>query len=223
MDEVHLWYTTLHAAHAYLQRYRSLLDDAECERAARFRSEQDRDRYVIGHGMLRELLGLHLGEDPTEVRMERGPYGKPYIPGHPLHFNLSDTKDAVLIAITRNEEVGADIETMTRTVDHAAVSEHYFTPEEIEDIRAATESKRRFLELWTRKEAVLKASGIGIMEDLRVLRVNGARNENWITHREFMRMAAPAYHVQGFHIGAHHLVSLALAVPRKAVRAWKMH
>jgi len=218
MDEAHVWFATLDALRDRMGTYADLLDTEEHERAARFRFEQDRERYILGHGLLRELLGRYLSADPVTIRMARGEFGKPYIAGHPLHFNLSDTKDAVLIAFSRHQEIGADVETMTRTVDHLAVSEHYFTPEEITDIADAADGKRRFLELWTRKEAVLKASGVGIMDDLRALRVDAEHNASTITHDAFVRMAAPEYHLRTWHLGADHIVSLAKGAAFKSIR-----
>ncbi|MBK6774278.1 MAG: 4-phosphopantetheinyl transferase family protein, partial [Flavobacteriales bacterium] len=58
---------------------------------------------------------------------------------------------------------------MSRRVDHLSVAEHYFTPEEIAVIASSADGKRQFLDFWTRKEAVLKASGVGIMDDLKIL------------------------------------------------------
>lgn len=216
--EAQLWFAKVDTLRDRIDAYAALLDAEEHERAARYRFEVDRERYIIGHGLLRELLGHYLDQDPAVVRMARGEFGKPYIPGLPLHFNLSDTKDAVLIAFSRTHEIGADLETMTRTVDHRAVSEHYFTPEEVGDIAQATDDKRRFLELWTRKEAVLKASGVGIMDDLRVLRVNAGHNTSLIAHEAFLRMTAPEYHLRTWHLGMDHIVSLAAGVPFEATR-----
>ncbi len=210
---VDVWFAPLHELHGRIAAYAMLLDTAEQERAARYRFDLDRERYIIGHGLLRKLLGRYLNQDPAHVRMVRGEFGKPFIPGHPLHFNLSDTKDALLIAFSLENEIGADIETMNRTVDHQAVSEHYFTPEEIADITNTDDQKRRFLELWTRKEAVLKASGVGIMDDLRVLRVDAELNENTITHEAFVRMASPEYHLRTWHVGDDHIISIAGSVP----------
>lgn len=206
---VHLWYAPLERLRERLAAYTELLDPVEVDRMRRFRFTIDRERFILGHGLLRTLLGGYLERDPSLLRFTRGPYGKPFLERKDLRFNLSDTKDAVLIAFASGLELGADIETMAREVDHKAVSEHYFTPPEIRVIEAADDPKRRFLELWTRKEAVLKASGVGIMDDLRVLRVDAPRNSMLIDHEAFVAMAAPQYHVRTWHFGSDHLVSLA--------------
>jgi 4'-phosphopantetheinyl transferase len=204
----HIWFARLEALRGRIPAYRALLDEEELARADRFRFEVDRERYIIGHGLLRMLLSHHTGIAPQAVTTARGKYGKPYLEDRSVHFNLSDTKDAVLIAFA-TEEIGADLETMTRTVDHLQVAEHYFTPAEIDWIKRSDDSKRRFLELWTRKEAVLKASGVGIMDDLRVLEVHGACNRMRISHEAFVADAAPEYVVRTWRIGAEHVVSLA--------------
>lgn len=217
-DGIALHYATLAKHRDRIAGYRALLDPVEMDRAARFRFAEDRKRFIIAHGLLRTVLGDRLGASPAELRFGRGPYGKPFIEGSDLRFNLSDTKDALVIAVGHEGEVGVDIETMTRTVDHHAVGQHYFTSEEVEVISRATDSKRRFLEFWTRKEAVLKASGVGIMDDLRVLRVDGAVNTMTITHQAFVQHAAEQYHLHTWHLGAHHILSLAQEAPVPGVR-----
>ena len=207
--EVHLWFATLDSLRHKADAFEASLDPVEIERADRFRFATDRERFVLGHGLLRSLIGRYLQRDGSLVRYARGPFGKPFLEGKDLRFSFSDTKDAVLVAFAHGAEIGADIETMERTVDHGAVSEHYFTAEETSDIASATNGKRRFLELWTRKEAVLKASGVGIMDDLHVLRVNGSKQEMAITHEAFIAHAAAEYHVRTWHVGSDHIVSLA--------------
>lgn len=252
-EGIGLYFATLETQRERIPAFRELLDEREQERAARFRFDVDRERFIIAHGLLRTLLGERVGTRPEELLIARGPYGKPYIAGSDLRFNLSDTKDALLIAITHGQEIGADIETMARTVDHMAVSEHYFTPDEILSIRnvanqgtnpehrnctvdpvlrrslgeggsgrhteaAQKLTKRRFLEFWTRKEAVLKASGVGIMDDLRVLRVDGAVNTMTITHEAFVEHAAEGYHLRTWHLGEEHILSVAQDGPINGVR-----
>lgn len=204
----HIWFAHLEEMRDQIPEYRALLDEEELARAERFRFQLDRERYIIGHGMLRMLLSRYTGILPKEIKTSRGKYGKPYLQDRSIHFNLSDTKDAVLIAFAK-EEIGADLETMQRRVDHMQVAEHYFTPAEIEWIKNSSDTKRRFLELWTRKEAVLKASGVGIMDDLRVLEVHGECNRMQINHEAFVADAAPEYVVRTWRVGADHVVSLA--------------
>ncbi|HRH39656.1 MAG TPA: 4'-phosphopantetheinyl transferase superfamily protein, partial [Flavobacteriales bacterium] len=214
--DVQLWFALLSDLLPRIAELENLLDPVEIERAHRFRSPHDRERFVLGHGALRELLGRYVGSEAADLRFARGPYGKPFLEGNPIHFNFSDTKDAILIGVARSP-LGVDVETMAREVDHRAVSEHYFTAEEITAIREAGEgSKRRFLDYWTRKEAILKASGVGIMEDLRVLRVDAVRNAMTIEHEAFIEHAAPEYRVRTWHVGEEHCVSLAMSdVPRE--------
>ncbi len=206
--ETHLWYATLASLAHRTTNYRTLLDGEEQARSARFLHEHARGRFVLGHGLLRSLLGQYLGAPPAALVLHRGEFGKPFLEGHPVHFNLSDTKDAVLVAIA-GRPIGADIETMNRHTDHLRVADHYFTGAEVESIRKAGNGKRRFLELWTRKEAVLKACGVGLMDDLHSLEVGNPTNTMAISHPDFVRLAAPAYHVGTFPAGTEHLVSVA--------------
>ncbi len=216
---VHLWYAKLDVLRPNLVRYSDLLDPVESERAKRFRFLHDRERFILGHGVLRELLGRYLNRDGSLIRFSRGPFGKPYLESKKLHFNFSDTKDAILLGFTSGQEIGVDIETMSRDVDHGAVSQHYFTPNETTAIQAAgPDAKQRFLEFWTRKEAVLKASGVGIMEDLRVLSVDAAHNVMTIEHEAFVTMAADQYHVHTWRVGIGHLLSLASEAPFQTVQ-----
>lgn len=208
---VRLRFAPLEELHHLETEFLGTLDAGERARAQRFRFAADRSRFILAHGWLRMWLAERLGADPAGIMIKRGPFGKPFVEHPTLQFNLSDTKDAVLLAMTDGPAIGADVETMTRRVDHAAVSAHYFTAREDAGIGMAADPKRRFLELWTRKEAVLKASGVGIMDDLHVLQVDQPVNHCVIDHPEFVRHAAPAYDVHTWHIHAGHIVSLAVA------------
>ncbi len=216
-EHVQLWFAELSDHLAQLDQLRELLDKEEVARAERFRFEHDRQRFIIGHGLLRQVLAQRLNARPSDIRFSRGAHGKPYIPEAGFHFNFSDTKDAILIAVCHGAELGVDVETMARTVDHMAVGEHYFTPEEVADIHDTSDPKRRFLELWTRKEAVLKASGVGIMDDLKVLRVNTPEQIVEPAHEQFRRMAADQYHLRTWSLGSDHIISLATSISRPEV------
>ena len=216
---VRLWYASVSDLKPHLPGLEAVLDDEERQRADRFRFAPDRERFIAGHGLLRMLLGGALGLAPEAVRMARGPHGKPFLPHSGPPFNLSDTKDALVVAIGGTDELGVDIETVERRTDHELVAGHYFTPDEVAHIEAGgAEGKRRFLTLWTRKEAVLKASGVGIMDDLKVLRVDPAQVSLTIRHAEFLKMAHDQYHVGTWSLGEDHIISLATTEAPEQVR-----
>ncbi len=135
-------------------------------RAGRFVNMLDRERFIAAHGALRMVLGLYLSADPQSLEFQNGPTGKPSLVQTftDLRFNLSHSGDLALIAVTRGREVGVDVERVQRDIELDPIVEHYFEPEEAWDLRTAPAHERvpRFFDLWTRKEACLKAEGTGL-------------------------------------------------------------
>ncbi|WP_448208374.1 4'-phosphopantetheinyl transferase family protein [Azospirillum sp. sgz302134] len=165
--EIHVWYADLRALAGRREAFRALLSPDEAERAARYRTDQLRERCVLRRGLLRRLLGRATGRAPEALAFEYGPVGKPFLPDGPA-FNLADSKDDVLIAIAQAEDVpldlGVDIEG-TRTVSDAeGIARRFFAPAEYAAFAALPEAQREeaFLNGWTRKEAFIKATGAGL-------------------------------------------------------------
>jgi len=209
-----LWYAPLAPLVSLQDRLIEELDPEEQARANRFRFEKDRDRFVIGHYLLRHVLAHHTEQAPDQLQFGRLEFGKPFLIDHPdLHFNFSDTRNAILIGVTKTCPVGVDIETTQRDVDHNGVAEHFFTEREISELQGACDPKYRFLEFWTRKEAILKASGVGIMDDVRVLRVNDEQQEVAISHKDMVALSADQYHVVTGPIGDDNIMSMATPEP----------
>lgn len=169
-SRVSLWQIPLQIEEEQRVRLWRILPAEERERAIRFRFDQDRDRFIACRGRLRRLLGRCLGQSPEEVGFRIGPYGKPQIAGPEcgLRFNLSHSSDRALVAITSGHEVGVDLERLRHDFDPILLAEGRFAPHEIAALRAAPERRRhaRFLQLWTAKEACLKATGQGLMGNL---------------------------------------------------------
>jgi 4'-phosphopantetheinyl transferase len=142
----------------------SALSDDECERAARFRFDRDRRRFVAGRSALRSLVGSYLDVAPDEVAFEYGPQGKPFVPGATLSFNVSHSGGQAVYAFGSGLEVGVDVELL----DHARygddVAERFFSPQEVDTLRGLAPAMRpaAFLRCWTRKEAFIKARGEGL-------------------------------------------------------------
>ena len=156
----------------------AILSPAELHRAARFVQPHDALHYRNAHMFLRIGLGFHLGATPLSIQLEVTGRGKPYLsPEIGLYFNLSHCNHFAAVAFTRVGEVGIDIEPESRVVDAAEIAEAYFTPAEarfVHESGSPMEQHRRFLRIWTRKEAVLKATGSGITDSLRHTDVLGA-------------------------------------------------
>jgi hypothetical protein len=145
-----------------------LLSADETERARTFYFERDRQRFVIGRGILRILLGRYTGLAARDIAFRYGPNGKPALANagleQPLYFNVAHSEALALYAFTRVGEVGIDVEWMRDLPDWQQVAEAVFSPRELAQLRSCPVEQRRdeFFQAWTRQEAVLKALGTGL-------------------------------------------------------------
>lgn len=150
----------------------TLLSDPELVRARQYRLAADSNRSLLGAVLLRMAAARHLGIRPDAVAVDRtcdrcgAQHGRPRLPGNGLQASVSHSGDIVAVAITSAGPVGVDVEAV-RSIDFAAVTERVCTPGERNQVQAAAD----FFTYWTRKEAVLKATGEGLhrpMTDLEV-------------------------------------------------------
>jgi 4'-phosphopantetheinyl transferase len=169
LNAVHLWGIELDGSPRCLERCVQWLDEEEQHRAARLVREEDRQHYVFAHGGLRAVLSRYLGIGPDVVEMYRSESGKPSLTkelrGQPaITFNMSHAQGRALIAVSKGQEVGVDLERIRSDVEVAKLSERYFAPSEHATIMQSTQEQRaaRFFRYWVAKEAVLKAQGIGL-------------------------------------------------------------
>jgi 4'-phosphopantetheinyl transferase len=135
---------------------------AELERASRFVQPRGRQRHLRSHAALRAILRTYT-EAPLEFAVAGN--GKPYLPDLPdLRFNLSHSHEMALVAVAWRVEVGVDVEWLRRMPECLAIAERFFPPTDAAALRDVAPEGREFefFRLWTRIEAVLKASGIGL-------------------------------------------------------------
>jgi 4'-phosphopantetheinyl transferase len=159
-----------------------VLSSTERERAARFVFAKDRQRFEVAHGALRTCLGQRIGASPASLRFACAAFGKPAlepIPGLPeCAFNLSHSGDVALIAMGNGAALGVDIECWRAMPDAVDLAMHHFAAGEIAALKEAAQSQRDglFLRIWTRKEACLKAIGMGLSSPTNSFDV-GAHNQ----------------------------------------------
>ncbi len=178
-DEVHVWTADLEAAKPFLDRYRSTLAPGELERASRFYLDRHRDGYVVVHGILRDILGRYLGQPAQSLEFSYGRRGKPRLARSPLSFNLSDSDGLALYAVARGREVGVDVERHRRFPDLDGMAKLACTSRERDNLLRLAEPGRTeaFFDLWTRKEALVKAVGVGLFQGLDEFEVSLAPRE----------------------------------------------
>ena len=146
----------------YIAVLRSFLTPEENIRADKYYQEKDRNRFIISKVLLKFILAQEAGIPVSEISFEITKHKKPLLKNHPnLHFNLSHAGDYAVIAIA-NKPVGVDIEHSIKNFDFKAVLAHVFNAQEIDAVLNADDKKDVFYKFWTRKEAVVKATGQGI-------------------------------------------------------------
>ena len=163
--EVHAWLARLALDEAAIDRFRSLLNPEERERAARFKVASAEKEFIASHGILRVVLGKYLAIEAVQVRFRSGSHGKLELVGDSaVHFNLSHTEGLAAIAVTRVGAVGIDVERMRDEADILVLAERFFSKKEAAWVRAQAGRERvaAFFSCWTAKEAYVKARGGGL-------------------------------------------------------------
>lgn len=118
------------------------------------------------HGALRQILSSYVGEAPEKIQFEITETGKPLHPK--IFFSLSHSKNLAMIAVSDTGAVGIDIEYLRRVPSSLLISRRFFAPAEHDYLArlAPALQERAFFELWTAKEAITKAKGRCLRDEL---------------------------------------------------------
>lgn len=168
--EIHVWMVAPEAASsaAQLAEYRALLSADERDRCRRYLFENSRRQFLIGHALLRTTLSHYVDRDPRAWTFVPGPHGRPELIDAkgvpPLRFNISHTNGLVVVAVGLGVELGVDVEDVRRATRAPEFAAEFLAGPERDVLAAASPADRpaRFFELWTLKEAYLKARGLGL-------------------------------------------------------------
>jgi 4'-phosphopantetheinyl transferase len=170
--DVHVWAVDIDPSPEALPALAAILSEEERARATRFRFERHRNRFIAGRGVLRSILGAYLDCPLAQLHFEYGANGKPALSGRfaasGLFFNFAHSEDLALIAVTRLGPIGVDVEQVRPIADADKLVERFFSPRENILFRTLPDDQKNaaFFNLWTRKEAWLKATGEGIAHSL---------------------------------------------------------
>ncbi len=192
-----------------------LLDPEEQAGLERRSLPAPRRHFLASHAARRLLLGAWMGRPAAALSFEAGQYGKPRLlgeEGRRFRFNVSHSDERFLIAVSRKRRLGLDIEMIARDVDYLGIGRSVFTGDEQVALAAAQGTARRalFFRLWTRKEALMKASGEGFQRPPRSFEIpvalRGPRPDG------LMDYAGGRWRLVGLDVGADSDAAIALAV-----------
>jgi 4'-phosphopantetheinyl transferase len=165
--DVHVWFAWVRADERRLRDAWSVLDPCERARSDRLRRPADRVRYISTRAHVRRLLAGYSQVGPDELTFTTTRDGKPELGGEnaprALRFNVSHSGAVAAIAVSRRS-VGVDVERIQSDLDWRRIADEFFSPAEVGALGhvASTERRRAFFDCWVRKEAYLKALGVGL-------------------------------------------------------------
>jgi 4'-phosphopantetheinyl transferase len=172
-NNVHLWRANLDLPEAEIEELESLLSSDEQARADRFRFPQHRRRFIAARGILRQIIASYEDIKPNlPALFEYSPLGKPRLSvslgDRDLQFNVSHSNELALYSFTRRDRIGIDLESEKLHSDVIQIAQRFFTTNEATYLAGLTEDLQipAFLQIWTAKEAYLKATGEGIANSL---------------------------------------------------------
>lgn len=166
--EIHVWRVSLAQTESCLQSLQETLSTDERTKADAFHFPKGRSQFIVSRGALRAILSRYLNISSHILLFDYNPYGKPSLiaaqGGNTLRFNLSHSGSMALIAITKNRDIGVDIEGVNPNFSCLEIAEKFFSPLENSVLLSLPEhlQPRAFFTCWTRKEAYIKAVGKGL-------------------------------------------------------------
>jgi len=202
-NEIHVWCAELDVDKELQQELFLQLSDDERQRADKFYFDRDRRRFIACRGRQRLILSRYLNVALGDIKFRYSSQGKPTLDipesDAAIEFNTSNSSKLALFAICTEREVGVDIEHVRPLSDYEGLAHRFYAPLERKDLASLPEQQRlvAFFNCWTRKEAMLKATGTGLsfpLDQVVVsllpgdparlvsLQSDSATNENWCLH-----------------------------------------
>lgn len=178
-QHVDVWRVSLNVEPDSVKQIESTLSADETERASKFQFDKDKYRSIIARGSLRDILSRYLNCKPNEPIFSINKYGKPALDNFKMEFNVSHSGDFVVIAVTQNRRVGVDIERVRQGISSHVIAKQYFSKAEVDELRSLPIEQREtaFFTCWSRKEAYIKAHGLGLSLPLESFDVSLTPNE----------------------------------------------
>jgi len=181
--QLDIWRARLDLPTDSLKTLEAALSVDEIQRADGFHLQGDKDRFIAAHGFLRDILARYHHCEPGQLSFSTNDYGKPALSmdssKRRMDFNLSRSEDLALVAVTWERKVGVDLERIRQGISAQVIARQYFSGSEFSELMAlpSEQSEIGFFNCWTRKEAYIKAQGLGLSLPLESFDVSLSPNE----------------------------------------------
>ncbi len=221
-NTVDVWSADLDRSPYEICRLEETLPSDELGRAAKFHFARDRRRFIASRGILRDILARYVGQSASPLRFSYGRFGKPALADDcaiDLRFNLSHSDNVALYAVTRNREIGVDVERIDSSFVDDGIEEKFFSRNEVAKLRSldASERPRAFFNCWTRKEAYVKACGGGLQISLQSFDVSLAPHEA----AAFLSKRESGWSLLALPLGRDHAAAVAVEGNNWKLRSWQ--
>lgn len=180
---LHLWYALTENVppSALRDGFLGVLSAEEQERYSSLLGEEHRHSYLLAHALVRKLIAEKLGLNAADLRFAKDPRGKPRLRDVPgTEFSLSHA-DGIVACIAGDTPVGVDVEPIERGQSLEEIFSRFLGQAEKQELPGAARAEK-LIELWTCKEALLKASGVGLsrrIQDISILTDGSGIRVQW--------------------------------------------
>lgn len=168
-EEVHIWCIRWDELTTFIMKHWDVMSELEKKKINGFKFYEDRMRCASGKVLTRLLLSRYLDLENTKIEICHGKYGKPYLKQiekeSAIQFNVSHSGSVVVLAFVNFNNIGIDVEQIDPFFEYEDIVRSFFSKEEIEYVQRK-KSSEAFYQLWTAKEAYLKAIGKGLIEEM---------------------------------------------------------
>jgi 4'-phosphopantetheinyl transferase len=213
---IHIWMVNVPQSKSLIDLYSYVISSDEQIRASRFHKEKDQLRFLVSRIALRKLLAYYTRLQPDVLAFSLDDNKRPLLntkEKDEVHFNISHSGDLILIALA-DSPIGVDIEFIKPSFHFADVLPTNFNTEEGVFVQNSKSPISSFFLLWTRKEALLKATAKGLVDDLKKIQsTDGAYQVDGdvIGSKE-------DWEVDSFYLSENYLGSIASIHGRKTIR-----
>lgn len=225
-DAVQVWRISVVQPQDVIEEWLHAIPTEEQSVCLRYRQPVDRSRAIAGRWWRRRLLSQVLGREPNELGFSQTEAGKPHVAspetGHSLQFNVSHSGDWVLLALNRVGPVGVDVE-RHRALDYHELAKSCFSAEELSTwSRLATRDQATvFYGIWTRKEAYLKALGMGLGKSLQEFSVHPTAEQGPLPIRDDCPCGEKRWTLWPLPMDSSHSAALVVAGEIRTIQLWQ--